>query len=104
VTTVSITLMMEAVRASETSANLNVITRRYIPEDSKRHVSFSLHLRLRRRPKRVSCRQGQSCSVILQLCVPLTLSTSSPLVTFPLPCCLLCGIESSEDIIAPLRA
>jgi hypothetical protein len=28
-----ITLMMEAVRTSETSVNFNVITRRYIPED-----------------------------------------------------------------------
>jgi hypothetical protein len=27
--------MMEAVRTSETSFNLNVTTRRYIPEDSK---------------------------------------------------------------------
>jgi hypothetical protein len=30
-----IALMMEAVRASETSVNFNVTTRRYIPEDSK---------------------------------------------------------------------
>jgi hypothetical protein len=28
-------LMMEAVRTSETSVNFNVATRRYIPEDSK---------------------------------------------------------------------
>jgi hypothetical protein len=30
------TLMMEAVRTSETSVNFNVTTRRYISEDSKR--------------------------------------------------------------------
>jgi hypothetical protein len=33
-----IALIMEAVRISETSAHLNVITRRYIPEDSKLHT------------------------------------------------------------------
>jgi hypothetical protein len=31
-------MMMEAIRTSETSANVNVITRRYIAEDSKRHT------------------------------------------------------------------
>jgi hypothetical protein len=31
-------LMMEIVRTSETSAHLNVIIRRYIPEDSKLHT------------------------------------------------------------------
>jgi hypothetical protein len=30
-----IALMMEAVHTSETSVNLNLTTRRYIPEDSK---------------------------------------------------------------------
>jgi hypothetical protein len=30
-----VTLIMEAVRTSETSVNCNVTTRRYIPEDSK---------------------------------------------------------------------
>jgi hypothetical protein len=30
--------MMEAVRSSETSVHFNVITRRYIPEDSKLHT------------------------------------------------------------------
>jgi hypothetical protein len=30
---------MEAVRTSETSVNLNLTTRRYIPEDSKLHLS-----------------------------------------------------------------
>jgi hypothetical protein len=30
-----IALMMEALRSSETSVNLNVTSRRYIPEDSK---------------------------------------------------------------------
>jgi hypothetical protein len=30
--------MMEAVRTSETSVNLNVTTRRYIPEDCKLHT------------------------------------------------------------------
>jgi len=30
--------MMEAVRTSETSANFNLTTRRYIPEDSKLHT------------------------------------------------------------------
>jgi hypothetical protein len=30
--------MIEAVRTSETSVNLNVTTRRYIPEDSKLHI------------------------------------------------------------------
>jgi hypothetical protein len=33
-----IALMMEAVRISETSANFNVTTWRYIPEDSKLHI------------------------------------------------------------------
>jgi hypothetical protein len=33
-----IALMMEEVRASETSVNFNVITRRYIPEVSKLHT------------------------------------------------------------------
>jgi hypothetical protein len=32
--------MMEAVRISETSAHLNVITRRHIPEDSKLHTPW----------------------------------------------------------------
>jgi hypothetical protein len=32
-----IALMMEAVQTSETSVNFNVITRRYIPEDSELH-------------------------------------------------------------------
>jgi hypothetical protein len=31
-------LMMEAVRTSETSVNINLTTRRYIPEDSKLHT------------------------------------------------------------------
>jgi hypothetical protein len=31
-------LMMEEVRTSETSVNFNVITRHYIPEDSKLHT------------------------------------------------------------------
>jgi hypothetical protein len=31
-------LMMEAVRTYETSVNINVTTRRYIPEDSKLHI------------------------------------------------------------------
>jgi hypothetical protein len=35
----AIALMTEAVRASEMSVNFNVTTRRYIPEDSKLHVS-----------------------------------------------------------------
>jgi hypothetical protein len=30
-----VALMMEALRTSETSVNFNVITRHYIPEDSK---------------------------------------------------------------------
>jgi len=30
--------MMEAVRSCETSINFNLITRRYIPEDSKHHT------------------------------------------------------------------
>jgi hypothetical protein len=30
--------MMEAVRTSETSVNINLSTRRYIPEDSKLHT------------------------------------------------------------------
>jgi hypothetical protein len=33
-----IALVMEALRTSEKSVNLNVITRRYIPEDSKLHT------------------------------------------------------------------
>jgi hypothetical protein len=33
-----IALMMEAVRTSETSVNLNVSTLRYIPEDSELHT------------------------------------------------------------------
>jgi hypothetical protein len=33
-----IALMMETVRTSETSVNFNVITRSYIPEDSKLHT------------------------------------------------------------------
>jgi hypothetical protein len=33
-----IALMMEAVRTSETSVNIIVTTRRYIPEDSKLHA------------------------------------------------------------------
>jgi hypothetical protein len=31
-------LIMEAVRTSETSTNINVTTRRYIQEDSKHHI------------------------------------------------------------------
>jgi hypothetical protein len=48
-----IVLMIEAVRTSETSVNLNVTTRRYIPEGSnlhtrrrenlKSHTSYMLH-------------------------------------------------------------
>jgi hypothetical protein len=38
VRTASIALMMEAVRTSETSVNFNVITQRYIPEDSELHT------------------------------------------------------------------
>jgi hypothetical protein len=34
-----ISLMMEALRTSETSVNFNVTTRRYIPEDSKLHIA-----------------------------------------------------------------
>jgi hypothetical protein len=34
----TIRAMMEAVRTSEMSVNFNVNTRRYIPEDSKRHT------------------------------------------------------------------
>jgi hypothetical protein len=37
-------LMMEEVRTSETSVNFNVITRRYISEDSKRQFFFSFCL------------------------------------------------------------
>jgi hypothetical protein len=33
-----IALMMEAVRTSETSVNINLTTRRYIPEESKLHT------------------------------------------------------------------
>jgi hypothetical protein len=33
-----INLMLEAVSTSETSVNVNVTTRRYIPEDSKLHT------------------------------------------------------------------
>jgi hypothetical protein len=33
-----IALMMEAIRTSETSVNFNVITQRYISEDSKLHT------------------------------------------------------------------
>jgi hypothetical protein len=36
-------MMMEAVRTSETSVNLNMTTRRYIPEDSKLQYAFALH-------------------------------------------------------------
>jgi hypothetical protein len=35
VVVISIDLMIEAVRTSETSVSLNVTTRRYVPEDSK---------------------------------------------------------------------
>jgi hypothetical protein len=38
VRTASIMMMMEAVRTSETLVNFNVTTRRYNPEDSKRHT------------------------------------------------------------------
>jgi preprotein translocase subunit SecB len=33
-----IALMLEAVRTSETLVNINLTTRQYIPEDSKRHT------------------------------------------------------------------
>jgi preprotein translocase subunit SecB len=33
-----IVLMLEAVRTSETLVNINLTTRQYIPEDSKRHT------------------------------------------------------------------
>jgi hypothetical protein len=38
VSEVSTALMMEAVRTSGTSVNINLTTRRYIPEDSKLHT------------------------------------------------------------------
>jgi hypothetical protein len=37
-----IALMMEAVRTSETSINIHLTTRQYIPEDSKTSCSFLL--------------------------------------------------------------
>jgi hypothetical protein len=37
-----IALMMKAVRTSETSVNINLTTRHYIPEDSKLHSSNNL--------------------------------------------------------------
>jgi hypothetical protein len=37
--------MMEAVLASETSVNFNVITRFYIPEDSKLHTPLCENLK-----------------------------------------------------------
>jgi hypothetical protein len=38
---------MEAVRTSETSVNFNVITRRYMPEDSKLHTRRRKNLKSR---------------------------------------------------------
>jgi hypothetical protein len=42
---------MEAVRTSETSVNLNVNTRRYIPEDSKLHTRRRENLKSHKSPK-----------------------------------------------------
>jgi hypothetical protein len=39
---ISIALVMAALRISETSVNFNVTTRRYIPEDSKLHIAAIL--------------------------------------------------------------
>jgi glutamate/tyrosine decarboxylase-like PLP-dependent enzyme len=44
-----IALMMEEVLTSETSVNLNVTARRYIPEDSKLHTRRRENLNSRRR-------------------------------------------------------
>jgi hypothetical protein len=41
VRTAIIALMMEAVRTSETSVNINFTTRRYIPEDPKLQTSLT---------------------------------------------------------------
>jgi hypothetical protein len=41
---VIITLVMEAVRSSETSVSFNVTTRRYIPEDSKLQMLLYLQV------------------------------------------------------------
>jgi hypothetical protein len=38
-------MMMEVVRTSETSVNINLNTRRYIPEDSKHHTRRSENLK-----------------------------------------------------------
>jgi hypothetical protein len=40
-------LMMEAVRTSETSVNINLATRRYIPEDCKLHARGRENLKSR---------------------------------------------------------
>jgi hypothetical protein len=37
-----IALMMEAVRTSETTVNINLTTWRYIPENSKLHIFLNL--------------------------------------------------------------
>jgi hypothetical protein len=42
---VKIALMMEAVRTSETSVNIYLTTRQYIPEDSKLHTRRREHLK-----------------------------------------------------------
>jgi hypothetical protein len=43
-----IVLMMEAARTSETSVDINLITRKYIPEDSElqKHVLLDLPVRM----------------------------------------------------------
>jgi hypothetical protein len=43
-----IALKMEAVRTSETSANFNVTTRRYIPEDTKLQETHTSRVRANR--------------------------------------------------------
>jgi hypothetical protein len=49
-------MMMEAVRTSETSANFNVTTWRYIPEDSKLNIRCCENL------KSYPCRMFQGCA------------------------------------------
>jgi hypothetical protein len=62
-----IALMMEAVRTSETSVNINFTTRRHIPEDSKLHtrrhenlksyISLNVHMKTER-----GCGWDYSCN------------------------------------------
>jgi hypothetical protein len=41
---IAIALMMEAARTSETSVDIDLTTRQYIPEDSELHLKFHFNL------------------------------------------------------------